>query len=31
MLEQLERPLPTNWEEQHSLLSAASKRITGTM
>jgi hypothetical protein len=31
MLEELERPLPTSWDDQRSLLSAASTPITGTM
>jgi hypothetical protein len=31
MLEQLERPLPASWDDQPSLLSAASTAITGTM
>jgi hypothetical protein len=31
MLEQLERRLPASWEDQRSLLSAASTPITGTM
>jgi hypothetical protein len=31
MLEHLERPLPMSWDDQPSLLSAASTRITGTM
>jgi hypothetical protein len=31
MLEHLERPLPMSWDDQSSLLSAASSRITGTM
>jgi hypothetical protein len=31
MLKQLERPLPTSWEEQRSLLPAASTPITDHM
>ena len=31
MLEHLERPLPMSWDDQPSLLSAASTAITGTM
>jgi hypothetical protein len=31
MLKHLERPLPMSWEEQPSLLSAASTAITDTM
>jgi hypothetical protein len=31
MLEKLERPLPASWEEQRSLLPAASTPTTGTM
>jgi ParB-like chromosome segregation protein Spo0J len=31
LLERLERPLPASWDDQPSLLSAASTAITGTM
>ena len=31
MLERLERPLPASWDEQRSLLPAASTPTTGTM
>jgi hypothetical protein len=31
MLEQLERPLPASWDEQRSLLPAASTPIAGTI
>jgi hypothetical protein len=31
IMERLERPLPMSWEDQRSLLPAASTPITGTM